>query len=181
MIKLLGTFLSRGLGSQENFCFEIAPAEATVTGLDLNTVEHWSVVENAPAGVDGSALKAEKTALYAGGAISFGAYTGELVEGYSLSFRVYAAADAGAFEMWFYKTGHTGHGGNDGWHVHRGNLGTNQWVDITMSLSDVMNLVDANGNFTGFQFGFFTALNAFYIDSLSIVTVVDVPDIPLFA
>ena len=51
-----------------------------------------------------------------------------------------------------------------------------------MSLADVQKLLNSEGEFAGFQFGLFGAtLDAFYVDSLSIVTVVDIPDISLFA
>ena len=160
--------------------FNPAPADVKVDGLNSNAASEWTVVNDAPEGVDGTALKAKKTINYPGGAFSFDAYDGALLDSYYLSFRIYAAADVATFDLWFYNPDHTEHAGN-GCHVQKTNIATNQWVDVTMSLAEVMALLDANNGFTGFQFGVFGAnLNSFYVDSLSIVTVVDPADIPLF-
>ena len=159
--------------------FGLNPADVKVSGLNPATTGQWSEVNDAPAGVNGTALKTTHTPIYAGYAISFDAYEGQLSEDFSLSFRVYAESSAATMSLWFYNPDDTNHGG-EATHVTK-DIATNQWVDVTLTLSEVMVLLNSDGGFTGFQFGLFASgVSALYVDSLSIVTVVDPADIPLF-
>ena len=181
-VNSTGSFLLRNIaipgGSALTTVHEYAIQQGTAV-LDGLGVGNSDVVNNAPAGVNGTAIKLHYCALYAGFAIQFPAYTGTILPEYSVSFRIYAESSEATLDLWFYKADYTDHAGN-GWNYRAPSVATNRWVDVTLSLNDLAGLVDSQGEFKGFQFGIFSnGVTNFYIDSLSIVTVVNHPDIPL--
>ena len=181
-VNSTGSFLLRNIaipgGSALTTVHEYAIQQGTAVLAGLG-IGNSDVVNNAPAGVNGTAIKLHYCALYAGFAIQFPAYTGTILPEYSVSFRIYAESSAAMMDLWFYKADYTDHAGN-GWNYRAPSVATNRWVDVTLSLNDLAGLVDSQGEFKGFQFGIFSdSVTNFYIDSLSIVTVVNLPDTPL--
>ena len=181
-INSTGSFLLRNIvipgGSALTTVHEYAIQQGTAV-IDGLGIGNSDVVNNAPAGVNGTAIKLHYCAVYAGFAIQFPAYTGTILPEYSVSFRIYAESSAAMMDLWFYDADHTAPAGN-GCDYKASSIATNKWVDITISFSDLAGLLDSEGEFKGFQFGIFsTDVTNFYIDSLSIVTVVNYPDTPL--
>ena len=153
--------------------YEIAPTTAVVTGIRNNTVEEVTTVNDAPAGVNGSALKLAYTALYGGFALSFPEYTGAMQADYMLNFRIYIGSAQLSAALWFYNIEYAGAGGDHRDHVAE-NIVTNEWVDLLISPSNLPAFVNSQGKFVGFQVGLFAdGISEFYIDSLSIVGMVN--------
>ena len=180
-VNSTGSFLLRNIaipGSAELTTvheFEMVQGTAVIDGLGIVGTD---VVDNAPAGVNGTAIKMHETNLYRGTAIEFPAYTGDILPEYSVNLRIYVESTDAMVELRFYDADHTAPAG-DAWD-YKTSVATNRWVDVILSLNDLAGLADSEGEFKGFQFGIFSeTVTNFYIDSLSIVTVVSDPDIPL--
>lgn len=157
--------------------YEVTPIAGVVTGLGLNTVEQMPFVDNAPEGVNGTAISLAYTAQYAGFAVSFPEYTGS--EGVALSIRVYAQSSAPTFDMWFYNIAYAEPAGDHS-DYKATNVATNQWVDIIIDISNLPAFVNSEGKFVGFQAGLFAGgISAFYIDSIAVVNVTPTPNVPL--
>ena len=181
-VNSTGSFLLRNIaipgGSALTTVHEFAIQQGTAV-IDGLGIVGTDVVNNAPAGVNGTAIKMHETNLYRGTAIKFPAYTGTILPEYSVNLRIYVESTEAMADLWFYKADRTEHAGN-GWNYRASSVATNRWVDVTLSLDDLAGLVDSQGEFKGFQFGIFSnGVTNLYIDSLSIVTVVNYPDIPL--
>ncbi len=157
--------------------YEVTPVVGVVTGLGLNTVEQMPFVDDAPEGVNGTAIKLGYTNIWAGFAVSFPEYTGS--EGNALSLRIYAESSAEFLDMWFYNIEYTGAGGDHS-DYKANNILTNQWVDVIIDISNLPAFLNSEGEFEGFQVGLFSAgITNFYIDSISVVTITETSDIPL--
>ena len=181
-VNSTGSFLLRNIaipgGAELTTVHEFAIQQGTAV-IDGLGIVGTDVVDNAPVGVNGTAIKMHETNLYRGTAIEFPIYTGEFLPEYSVSLRIYVESSSSVVDLRFYDADHTDHADN-GWDYRAPAVATNKWVDVTISLSDLAGLVDSEGEFKGFQFGIFSdSVTNLYIDSLSIVTVVSTPDIPL--
>lgn len=145
------------------------PTDVKADGLGAFTPSNYAIVNDAPEGVNGTAVKLSNVGLYQAGAVAFNdGFAGEITEDTYIKIRIYTQdTESASWQMWMYNIDYAGHGGSGA--IDQVNIFTNGWVDVKVKAAPYLK----DGKLTGFQFGFFGfsegPLEAFYVDSITLV------------
>ena len=151
------------------------PTDVKAGGLGAFVPANYAIVNDAPEGVNGTAVKLSNVGLYQAGAVAFNdGFAGEITEETYIKIRIYTADNEDpTWQIWLYHTDYDGHGGEGA--IDQINIAMNGWVEIKVKAMPYLK----DGKLTGFQFGFFGfsngPLDAFYVDSITLVSSAAIP------